>query len=161
MADFYGTEDGFSEYCERNGYTIPSGDQESALYRASIYIDNTYGARFTGVKTGGRDQQRAWPRNGAYDSEGWGYLATETPWQVDHATYEAALRELQSPGSLIPDVVPGQIIKSATIDVIQVEYAIGKADAKSQAPTVPIIDGILASLFGAAVNPYAGARSRG
>ncbi len=162
MADeFYGTEDGFEAYCEARGYTIPAGEVEPALLRSSMFIDAKYGARFTGLKTSGRDQQRSWPRNGAYDSEGWGFLSTDIPWHIEHATYEGALRELTTPGALAPDVISGKIIKSVTVEgAVSIDYAIGSADARSQVPIMTVLDGILAPLLGAATNPYAGMRSR-
>ena len=97
---WYGDPAEFTEYCDNRGYTVPAGDITDSLVRASQYIDSRYGAMFIGYRTHGRDQPRQWPRTNAYDYEGYYLDPEETPSEVRMATYEAAIRELQSPGSL-------------------------------------------------------------
>lgn len=146
MADllYYGTEDAFETYCAERGYTIPAGDVETALTRASMFIDANF--KFMGQKTGGRDQQRAWPRDGAQDAEGYGYNGDEVPWQIEHATYEAALRELTTPGSLLPDVTPGKLKTAVTVGSVSVTYNNG--GVQGEKPVLTVLGGILASLLG-------------
>lgn len=148
MATFYGSESNFETYAEERGYTISDGDIEPALLRASIWVDSKYGSRFIGTKTGGRDQERAWPRTGAYDAEGNELDDAEVPNEIVFATYEAARQELSSPGSLLPVVTPGKAIKKVSVEgAVSVEYA--NTGAADQLPSLPIVDGILSTLFSA------------
>lgn len=147
MPDYYGTEVGFEEYCDARAYTVPANaDVVPALLRASLFIDANFGSQFTGVKTGGRDQLRAWPRSGAYDAEGWGYQDNEYPVHLLHATYEATLRELVSPGSLSPDVTPGKIKTAVSVGSVSVSYASG--GIQGEKPVLTILGGVLAPLLG-------------
>lgn len=148
MADFYGTQAGLATYATAHAYTIASGDQDAALLRASEYIDGVYGARFTGYRKDRRAQLRAWPRYDAYDAESNYIDPTTVPIEVENATYEAAIRELASPGSLSPDVVPGTMIKSVTVEgAVSVDY-VTPNDVSDQRPVLTVLDGILAPLLG-------------
>lgn len=175
MADHYGTVEGFTAYTSARGIDVWSFTVflagvavevsnttiTAALVRASAYIDMRYRTRFWGTKTGGRAQVLAWPRYGAYDAAGTAFDDDETPIEVEYATYEAALRELAAPGSLMPDVITGKIKKRVRVEgAVEVEYAVGSGGAASQMPVIGIIDGILAPLIGAAPSPYFGTAIR-
>ena len=73
--------------------------------------------------------------------------ATEIPRELKHATIEAAVRELASPGALSPDVTPGKIIKSVAVaGAVSVDYALpGTVD--DQKPVSTLIEGILAPIL--------------
>jgi hypothetical protein len=122
-------------------------DQEAALVRATSYIDGRYGSRFPGVKKNGRAQALAWPREDAIDNDGFDIEDDEVPSEVKKATFEAALRELASPGSLNPDVVMTDRVKSEKVDVIAIEYA-SSSSAEDSIPVVNAIDDLLAVLVG-------------
>jgi hypothetical protein len=64
----YGTDAGFTAWASENGYTLPAEapSVEVLRNRGAGYIDGVYGARFSGIPTGGFEQERAWPRTGAY-----------------------------------------------------------------------------------------------
>lgn len=143
---------------------------EQALRRATEWLDAKYASRF-----GGRwavvGQALQWPRFGAFYRYPWAedqspawpsgidlsYISSTTiPPQLIAATIQAAVRELASPGSLNPDVIPGKVKKRVKVDVIEVEYAVGSGGVASQTPIVSIIDGILAPLIGSAQSPYTG-----
>lgn len=151
-ADAYHTARGNS------GWTGENAAKDAALERATDYIDGRYRWRlasgrwqsmFRGERTGGRAQDREWPRTGATDYEGNAIADDEVPVEVRNATYEAALRELQTPGSLSPDFVPsGQVVKEK-VGPIEVGYAVPQATANSlpNRPVIPAIDEILAPLL--------------
>lgn len=151
MPEFYGSvalADAYHEARLNTAWTgvasSPADAKEAALLRASVWLDGTYGARFTGTRTDGRDQSRAWPRSGATDGEGLAIASDEVPDEVLQATYEAAMRELTTPGSMSPDYTPAQGVKSETVGPISVTYRDGSG---SQLPVSTTIDNILAPLL--------------
>lgn len=122
-----------------------AAQQNAALLVASEYLDETFRDWFTGQKVGLRAQEREWPRNGglARNTGSWAYYDTipndQIPIEVLNATYEAALRQLLSPGSLAVDFTLGGSFKSVTIDgALTVEYitATGTADAQVDIPII-------------------------
>lgn len=123
-----------------------------ALIRASDYVDSRYVyqrggcwvSMFSGEKTGGRAQERAWPRTGIKDIP-----ADMVPLEVERATYEAAWRELREPGSLLPDYVPGGQVTREKVGPVEVSYAAPHVTdgLPSNMPLLPAVDRILAGLL--------------
>ncbi|GGD43467.1 DnaT-like ssDNA-binding protein [Aureimonas glaciei] len=150
MADTYGTRAEADAYLLARGSTAWASATETArdaaLIRASGYIDGRYRARFSGRKAEGRAQTREWPRVGATDASGEEIGETEVPSEVLDATFEAAARELSSPGSLAPDFDAGTLIKREKVGPIETEYAT-PIDAAAARPVVSIIDDILSGLL--------------
>lgn len=149
----YGTNEGFTDYATASGYTVPVGDIGAARQRGSTYIDGTYGDSFSGVPAGGVEQERAWPR---IDATAYGsVLASDiVPVRVVNASYEAALIELQSPGSLSAVVSGSSLVKREKVEgAVEVEYAVSdKTDVATAArPVVTAIEGLLAPLLTAPV----------
>lgn len=150
MPDFYGTVAGADAYHAARANSAWTGDdtaKQAALIRASAYIDGKYQRQnscgrwesmFTGAKTGGRAQELQWPRTGATDNEGTVIPSAEVPAEIEKATYEAALRELVTPGSLSPDYVASEAIKRQKVDVLEIEYQ-ATADADGGIPTRPVV----------------------
>jgi len=143
----YGTLSESKTYHADRGNTAWAGADDSALSKAllrgSEFIDNEYRDGFPGCKVGGRDQVREWPRNDAYDYENDIIPFDTVPIEVQRATYEAALRELESPGSLQPDFVPATQLKKASVDgAVSVEY-VSVVGAASAQPIITIVSGIL------------------
>ncbi len=120
--------------------------RDSALIVASGYIDGRYRDRFPGRKAGGRAQSLEWPRFNAVDASGEGIAEDEVPVEVEHAVYEAALREVQAPGSLSPDFDATALVKRERVDVIETEYVV-PTDATAARLVVSIIDDILSGLL--------------
>lgn len=150
MPEGYGTDTDFEAYVLATGRTAADPNSpdtvEAARVRASMWIDARYGARFSGKKTDGRDQERAQPRTGQIDAEGLEIDEDEVPIEVEYATYEATLLELASPGSLQPTVTPAKNIKKVSVEgAVSVEYA--NTGTSDQLPVITIIDGILAPLL--------------
>ena len=138
----YHSEHGNEEWSEASDAALTI-----ALLRGSEYVDFNFRDAFPGTKTGQRTQLREWPREWAFDTDGNAIPPDEVPIEVQHATYEAALRELASPGSLMPDVTLGQQIKAASVDgAVSVEYT-GPIGLQGMRPLVSVIGAILAPIL--------------
>lgn len=160
MADYYGSVANADQYHSARGNVAWTGTNDAklaALFRASQYIDGMGQcdgmSLFPGTKTGGRAQVLAWPRTGATDWSGAAILADEVPIEVEYATYEAALRELTTPGSLSPDYVPGAQVKREKVDVLETEYAVPAAGVNPVRPVVSVVMDMLAPVMTPCVNP--------
>lgn len=162
-AESYVSVADFKAYADARGLsygTKSDTEIEQALRRATEWLDAKYGGRFGGTwaVTG---QALAWPRFDAV-YRGTFIPITTIPVQIVAATSQAAVRELNSPGSLSPDVTPGKIKKRVRVEsAVEVEYAVGSAGVASQTPVVSIIDGILAGLLMPSGGLYSGRAVRG
>jgi hypothetical protein len=157
-ANAYLTVDDATTYHVANGNagwasegSSPSDALEAAIVRASSYIDRTYRARFPGSRKNGRAQGLEWPRLRAKDIYGEAIGDSEVPLEVRMATAEAALRELQAPGSLSPDYVASEKVVSERVGPLAVTYSdkLSSSGPGSTTPVVSIIDGILEPIIGA------------
>lgn len=156
----YGTLAGADAYHLAAGnaaWTGADGVKLAALVRASQYADalalrqrkngSTY-TMFGGVKAAGRDQLLAWGRIGAYDIDGTPIPDGVVPIEMEHAAYEAALRELVQPGYLSPDYVPAQVIKREKVDVLETEYMGASGGTENpQQPVATLVRNIIAPLL--------------
>lgn len=152
-----------ASYATARGLTFPASPAdaaEAALRRATAYMDNTYRTRFPGQRKHFRLQALEWPRVGVVDMNGFPISADEIPIEIVRATCEVAIRELADPGSMSPDVVPGEVSRRMKAGSVEIEYAIGGGGVASQQPVSPIIDGILAALIGMQ-QPYTATAVRG
>lgn len=163
----YGTLEDADEYhADRANMAWPGdgtdADRNAALVRATDYIDGRYRwllpsgrwqSQFPGERTAARGQDREWPRTGAVDYDGNELPDDEVPIEVEHATYEAALRELITPGSLSPDYVAAQQVTREKVGPIEVTYAEAKATDNTipNRPVIPVIDQIIAPVL---LRPY-------
>jgi len=164
---FYGTVAKADTYHADRGNTawdasgVSTPDKEQALLRASEYIDYHFRSSFPGYKTGLRTQTREWPRAWAFDIEHNSIDDDEVPIEVERATYEAALRELATPGSLLPDVTPRDQVKREKVGPIEVEYNTPPTAGASM-PILTIVRGILAPILtGPAMSSVVGKAVRG
>lgn len=147
----YGTRADFTTYAETAGYVFPDGttdaQKDAAMQRGSLVIDR-YEPKFSGRRTGGFAQERAWPRTGATTYYGEAIPPDTVPVAIVNASYEAAFLELTNPGSLSPVVTGNAAVKSEKVGQIQVEYAASSstsvADMIAMAtPVVTVIEGLL------------------
>ena len=155
-------------YCADRAITVPEGDAEAALIRATQYIEGHYRGRWPGTRTKYRGQQGlSWPRFGAYADDGSrviyrglqqlygayaddnfainiGYFIqpNEIPIELIQATCEAAIRELITPGYLQPDIVITSLKKERAGDT-EFDYY----DHPTAIPLITVIDGILAPIL--------------
>ena len=159
-ADSYVSLEDAAEYAAARGLTFPdspAGPAEAALIRATAAIDATYRSRFPGQRANGRAQALEWPRKYAGDAEGNPIAENEVPQEVINATCEAAVRELASPNSMMPDLERGGQIKSLQAGSVAIEYG---SNATAQT-AFTLIDGILAGLIGAGNGGLFGQAVRG
>lgn len=162
MPDFYGTVASADAYHSARANSAWAGDEvakQAALIRASAYIDGKFQSQnscgrweslFSGSKTGGRGQSLQWPRTGSTDNEGHAIPSTEVPIEIEQATYEAALREIVTPGSLSPDYVAAGAIKRQKVDTLEIEYqaspsVVGGVPTR---PVITVVDELVAPLLG-------------
>ena len=145
MAEFYGTVDGYRQYCfDRNTNNVnhPDDKIQAALVVASEWLDAEYRGSFPGLKVGLREQVREWPRTGAQDIYGYAISEASVPVEVVNATYEAAIRELTSSGSLSVDYTPARYKRASIDGAVDVEYR--HFDSPSEAQTrIMIVDQVL------------------
>lgn len=151
MVNNYGTVAGADAYHLARGNIVWAGtdepEKEAALLRASEWIDGNYRMLFPGWKVGNRAQVREWPRNSAYDVFGYLIPADSVPMEAEYATYEAALREAGTPGSLSVDFVGADVIKKAAVDgAVSVEFG-GDGSVSAAQIVMPAVDSILAPIL--------------
>lgn len=159
-ADTYNAERGRIEWA-----ALDNGDKETGLLLASEYIDREFGTLFSGWKTGLRPQVRQWPRTGAWANDG-GRIYTlppnEIPVEVEHATYELALRAATGT-ALTVDFNASEAIKKAAVEgAVSVEYW-GSGSIEDAQTVFPIVASILTPLLtgdGAGFSSLSGSRVR-
>ncbi|EPE96994.1 DnaT-like ssDNA-binding protein [Rhizobium grahamii] len=81
-----------------------------------------YEPKFSGSRTGGFAQERAWPRTGASTYYGEVIPPDAIPVASENGSYEAAFLELTNPGSLSP-VAGSSTVKREKVGQLEVEYA--------------------------------------
>jgi hypothetical protein len=146
LADSYVSEDYLDAYIDARAITLASGDAEAALVRATAAIDARYAGAFPGYRLAGRSQGLEWPRQNAWDAQGWLIPDNIVPVEVLDATCEAAIRELSEPGSMMPDLKRGGAIQSVRAGSVAVTYA---SNASAQT-SFTLIDGIIANVLSGA-----------
>lgn len=168
---FYGTEAGGMIYATERGrgeQWVEIDDPEAALLVASEYIDNNFGLMFGGWKTGGRAQERQWPRTSAYVKDGnWlnPYTLlpnTVVPVEIERATYELALRYGNGTELTVDFNASGSFKKASVEGAVSVEFW-GSGTAADAQTVFPIVSQILAPLLtgdGAGFSALSGSRER-
>lgn len=154
---FYGTAAAFLAYHTERGRDVSSYDTattEASLLIASEWIDGSFVDRFPGLKVGMREQEREWPRTPVLDRYGYAVSSDSVPIEIERATYEAALRDLQVPGSLQVDFEQSKYDSVSIDGAISVKYR--NLDASTVQKNFPIIGHILDRLlagYGAGLSP--------
>jgi len=129
-ADSYVTLEGCDEYHASMGNTawvVDNEDadniaaRETAIRKATAFIDRKYNGRFLGRRQG-TSQALMWPRWNAIDEDG--FVIEDVPDAVKYATCEAALRAFQGM-DLMPDMERGGQVIQETIGPISTTYAAG------------------------------------
>ena len=157
----YGTNEGFAAYHEERGRDVSAFDPAAvtvARLIGSEYVDDTYRAMFPGEKVGLQAQEDEWPRNGAYDVDGYTIAADSVPDRVIRASYEAAYVHLTAPGTLVQNFTPNKYKRASVDGAVSVEYA--DLDAISSQTRFLNIDRIIAPLLtgrGSGDTGYSGA----
>jgi hypothetical protein len=145
MPNYYGTPAAFKTYWADRGNTVATSYDDTtqilpALLVASEWLDAAFLGRFGGLKVDGRSQVREWPRLGVQDIYGYAIDDASIPREVDAATYEAALRQILTPGIFFKDYTPGKYKNVTITGALSVEYATGNAyDFQTQMPQIAAI----------------------
>ncbi|MDT8321523.1 MAG: hypothetical protein RQ826_13440 [Xanthomonadales bacterium] len=108
-------------------------DKEAAIRRATAFVDTL---RFMGRPAGGRAQSLAWPRENAFDADGFEISLTELPEEIKTAAGILAFAELASPGLLFPEVNRAGLFKRQRVGPIEVEFAGNPASVEFQRTVV-------------------------
>lgn len=107
--------------------------RESALVRATAYLDAAYASRWPGFRYC-ETQALAWPRVYAYDVDGFGIASTTIPTALKNATCEAAVLELAEAGVLSKKAEGG--LKSIKIGSIEKTWAGSSAPGATSYPAI-------------------------
>ena len=99
-ADAYATSRGRTVWNEKT--SSPPTEKEAAIRRATDYLAGTYNSRWL-VE----------------------FSPTDAPEGVKFAIAEGAIREIEEPGALLPDLDPNGKIKSMTAGSVNITYADG------------------------------------
>lgn len=150
----YGTLAEAKAYWTEAGYVVPEATDaqiSAALIRGSMVIDR-YEPKFSGVRTEGFMQARAWPRTGASTYYGESIPPDVVPAAVEQGAYEAALLELANPGILSPVVTGSSAVKREKVGQLEVEYSVSSSTSVEDivalaTPVVVTIEGMLWFLF--------------
>lgn len=148
--DHYGTPEGFTAYHEARNRDVSEFSGVSvvaALLVASEWLDAAYLTRFGGRRVASVvDQVREWPRYDAYDVAGHSLSYVSVPVQIEHATYEVALRYLQDNTVLHADYTPNKYKRVSIDGAMSVDF--NMLDASSAQKQFPIVGAILAPILG-------------
>lgn len=149
-AESYGSVADCAAYAAARGLAFPASPEaaaEAALRRATAFIDGKRG-RFPGFRRMARAQALEWPRIGASDAAGNAVPFDAIPSEIVKATFEAAIREIATPGSMAPDQTPAirrKRVKAGPVET-ETEYAGGGFNV---ATSFSMIESLLAGLLGA------------
>ena len=145
----YGTDDGFTAWLAAQGLTLPSGAPTPAVLRqiGSSYVDAAYEYRLgCSERTGGFDQELAWPRKGHY-LNGKAVPDDLIPQAWVHAAYRAAYLQATQPGWATGSRDGSRVTKREKVDVIEREFfEAGQAPGSDAAPGMvsdSIINGLV------------------
>ena len=87
-----------------------------------------------------------WPRSSARDKAGNPIDNDEIPVELKNAVAEAAMRELTTPNSLLPDVTASALVKREQVGPISTEY-FGDGGAAGTIPSVTIVEEFLSAIL--------------
>jgi transcription elongation factor len=144
----YGTDEGFADWLDAQGYTLPETAPSPAVLRnrGSAYVDG-YEALWTGYRTGGALQELAWPRTGARFSCVQAIPDDIIPPSIINASYRAAWLDAETPGILVGSSAGlGQRVKRERVEgAVDVEYFDDGKPGSSGGPSFidSMIDGAL------------------
>lgn len=145
----YGTDDGLQQWLDGLGLVLPDGSPSLSVLRqiGSSYVDSAYEWRLQcSSRTGGFEQELAWPRSG-HTVNGQSVPDTLIPPAWVKASYRAAYLTAVTPGWATTGIDATRMTKREKADVVEREY-FGAAEAPGSdvAPGFPsdsIINGMI------------------
>lgn len=146
----YGTDEGFTAWLASQGLALPAGSPTPAVLRqiGSDYVDAAYEhALQCSRRTGGFEQELAWPRTG-HTVNGQSVPSDLIPPAWINASYRAAYLNAVTPGWSTDQVTPGRVTKRERVDVIEREFmtaeqAGGGASTAPGFPSDAVINGLV------------------
>lgn len=144
-ADAYHTSLGNDGWDSPNGASASEELKEQALRRASRFLSDSF--KWKGYPVNGRDQNLAWPRFYVSDDEDYGIESNEIPTEVKRATFEIALLEIITPGTMTPTVTESARVKREKVGPLEVEYLNTRSDAWGDRPTVTKVIDMISPLL--------------
>jgi hypothetical protein len=153
-------------FCEARGLSdwtgaadSPADLKESALRRATAFLSNAYA--WKGVRTDGRSQALAWPRDDVEDDEGETVANDEIPVEIEQATCLIAAKEVVTPGYMSPAFTLSERIKRERVGQLEVEYLGGSMSAEAVRPVLLEVEDLISGLIdGAGGNALVGTAVR-
>ena len=147
-AESFATVGAADAYHTARGNAAWTGDaaaKEAALRRATDFLEGAFRGRWPGriAVTG---QALGWPRAYAHDAEGGLLVSNAVPQAVIRACCECALRELENPGGLAPDVTPGERILQEEVGPLSVTYG-DEGAGQAALPALVSVNRLLASVL--------------
>lgn len=139
------------DYWAEQGYVVPDGTTDEQLTpawnRGASVIDR-YERYFSGVRTGGFEQEHAFPRDGATTYYGQAIPNGTTPVAIANASFEAAWLEFGTPGILSPVVTGSSMAKRKKVGQLEIEYSTSTSTdiddlVRLATPVVTTIEGLL------------------
>jgi len=122
-----------------------TADKETALRQGTDYLERQYGRRWVGDRMRWWSQRLAWPRwNVIVDGVWW--PPQTLPRQLLEATAEAALRYIQDPTSLMPDIAEPGTIASESVEVGPIKTSTSYMGGKSQVKDFRVIRLLMAQI---------------
>lgn len=136
----YGNDDGFTAWLAAQGLQLPADAPAVGVLRTigSTYVDSAYEHMLQcSRRTGGFDQELAWPRTG-HTVNGQSVPSDLIPPAWINASYRAAYLQATSPGWATNPVDATRITRREKVDVIEREF-FSSADAPGSnvAPGMP------------------------
>lgn len=120
----YGNDEGLLAWLTSQGLELPDGSPAPAVLRqiGSDYVDAAYEhALQCSRRTGGFDQERAWPRTG-HRVNGQAVPNTLIPPAWVNASYRAAYLEAINPGWATGSTDPNRVTKREKVDTLEREF---------------------------------------
>lgn len=124
-----------------------TGEKETALRKATRFIDGEYGRRWFGTRTN-ETQALDWPLEGVVDLDGFAIDNNEIPQAVKDAVCEMAYRAIKGATFFEPDTEPFGL-KSERVEVGPIVVANEYSGSKpaTVTPSYPLIDKILRKII--------------
>lgn len=141
----YGSDQAFSEWLASQGLALPVGSPAPAVLRqiGSDYVDAAYEhALQCSRRSGGFDQERAWPRTGHVVN---GQLVPNAmiPPAWVNASYRAAYLQAISPGWATGSTDPNRVTRREKVDVIEREFFSSESQSGADSAAGIVADAII------------------
>lgn len=147
----YGSDQGFTEWLSGQGLTLPVDAPSAAVLRqiGSSYVDAAYESRLQcSRRTGGFNQELAWPRTG-HSISGEAVPDDLIPVQWINASYRAAYLEALQPGWATGSTDPNRVVKRERVEgAVEVEYFGGKDTGDSGTALGMTADALIGGMVG-------------